>query len=94
MYNIIDLVCTEVSILTKRFVVDRIEGDFAVLVSDTDKSRLDIPVSLYPLKVNDVADVTIEDGKPVAVTVVEGEAKRRLEENKSKLHSLFSKGRK
>ena len=80
--------------LTKRYAVDRIEGSYAILVPDGEKGKLELSLSDFDLKANMIVDVTFDDGRPVSVAHVEGEAERRLEKNKSRLHALFSKSRK
>ena len=48
----------------------------------------------YVIAVGDVADVTMEDGRVLSVSVSKDEAKAREERNKSRLAAFFAKGKK
>jgi hypothetical protein len=78
---------------TKRCSVDRIEGDILVLISD-DGFEYHLKASDYSYKVNDVVDVSVDRDKIILVKNCPEEKERRLKENRSRLSSLFAKGKK
>ena len=80
--------------MTKRYVVDRIEGDYAVLVPDEGKGSLSLPLSEFNLKVNMTVDLSFDGERVVRAEEVKGESEARLSENKSRLHALFAKNKK
>ena len=80
--------------MTKRYTVDRMEGKFAVLVSDEGKHVLTLSAQDFGLHNNMTVDVTFDGERIADVKEVEGESERRLSENKKRLHALFSKNKK
>ena len=79
---------------TIRAVADRCEGAFTVMIPDDGGDALRLSTADCGITEGDVADLTVEDGKVTAVTVLRDETERRLAKNRSRLSALFAKGKK
>ena len=79
---------------TVRAVVDRKEDTLLVLVPDEGEEVYHVSKDAYDLSVNDVCDLTVEDGKVLSVTILKDETERRKSASKSRLSALFAKGKK
>ena len=79
---------------TIRMAADRYEDSFIVMIPDDGGDALLLGKADYDIAVGDVADVTMEDGRVLSVSVSKDEAKAREERNRSRLAALFAKGRK
>lgn len=78
----------------KIFAVDRIEGEWAVCVSDND-DVIDVPVSsLGELTVRDIFSARIEGDALVDITPMPEERDRRLKKNRTRLHELARRSKK
>ena len=72
----------------KIFSLDRIEGEWAVCVSDND-DVINMPVSsLGSLAPRDIFSAKIEGGVLVDITPMPEERDRRLASNRARLHAL------
>ena len=77
----------------ERCSVDRAEGDILVLISDGGR-EYHLNKSSFNYKVNDIVDLTVEDGRIISCALRPDERDRRIKENRARLSSLFSKGKK
>ena len=75
---------------TKRYAVDRVTEELAVLVPDEGKGTLTVSRIQYGLSANDVVDVTFSGEKIEEISIVKGEGETRLEKNASRLRALFA----
>ncbi len=73
----------------KVYVIDRIEGDYAVCIPDDGSDKLDIPAVIIPdIREGMTVEVTFRDDS-YSVKVVEGAG--RKEKNHKRLRNLFNK---
>lgn len=77
----------------RRYVVDRVEGDRAVLIGDDDRRSTDVPLTTLPLRVREAMVLTVPldpGGKPVWSLAVRDEAEeaRRQAEGRARLERL------
>ena len=79
--------------MDNRYSVDRIVDGIAALVHDGQGETLYLNADEYGLSVNDVVDVIFETDATIRIIKDEEEKKKRLLQAKSKLHSLFNKGK-
>lgn len=74
---------------TKIYVIDRIEGEYAVCFTDDISNKLEIPAVMIPdAKEGLTLEVTFRDDS-FSVKVIEGNG--RKEENQKRLRNLFNK---
>ncbi len=74
---------------TKKYVIDRIEGEYAVCVPEDEGKNLDIPtVMIEDAKEGLCLEITFRDDS-FSVTVVESFG--RKEKNQNRLRNLFNK---
>ena len=74
---------------TKRYTIDRIEGEYAVCVSDDCEKNLDIPAVMIPEAREGLClEISFRDDS-FSITVVESSG--RKEKNQNRLRNLFNK---
>ncbi len=72
----------------KIFSIDRIEGELAVCISDSDE-QITVPLStLGGLVARDVFSAELENGALVGIMPMPEERDRRLNNTRSRLHAL------
>lgn len=80
--------------MKKIFSIDRIEGEWAVCISDDD-DRVDAPVNqLLGMSVRDVFSAELSEGKISDILPLPEERDRRIERNRRRLHDLARKCKK
>ncbi len=79
---------------TIRMAADRYEGAFTVMIPDDGGEAILLPRADYGIAEGEIADVTLEDGRVLQVSVLRDETEKRMNENRSRLSALFAKGRK
>ncbi len=74
---------------TKKYVIDRIEGEYAVCVPDDCEKNLEIPAVMIPnAKEGLCLEIAFRDDS-FSITVTEGSG--RKEKNQNRLRNLFNK---
>lgn len=79
----------------QRYAVDRIEEGLAVLIPDKDGLEpLYLSAVEYGLRVNDIVDITEDDGNIVSLKMRDDIREERISSVKSRLQGLFKRGKK
>ena len=79
---------------TLRYSVDRIENETAILMPDEGKAKLELSLSVYGFKPNMLLDITFDGNEIKEIKELPEKTAERLERNRSRLHSLFTKNKK
>lgn len=80
--------------MRKIFSFDRVEGEYAVCISDDD-DKVDVPLDfLHGLKQNDIFSAELCDGSLSDIVPMPEERDRRLKKNRERLTALFDRGKK
>jgi len=75
----------------KRYIIDRIEGDFAVCIDDKDKS-IDINVSDFGFRVKEGLYVFYDEEKGT-YRKDEQKTEKEFKQNEERLRNIFSKNK-
>ena len=80
--------------MKKIFSLDRIEGDFAVCISDDDM-QIDVPLeNLGGLRVHDIFAAELEGERLSQITPMPEERDRRIKANRERLQNLLDRNKK